>query len=45
MQMDEKDQQTTATSLRSYFNKKSEDTVTCRLCKRDVKAAKGQYIL
>ena len=29
-------------SLRSYFNKKSDgDTLTCRLCKKDVKAAHG----
>jgi hypothetical protein len=36
-----------STSLRSYFNKKSADNphiVTCRLCKRDVKAAKGWLI-
>ena len=44
--MDDKDKQTASgsgiMSLRSYFNKKSEDAVTCRLCKRDFKAAKGQ---
>jgi len=30
-------------SLRSYFNKKDATSVTCKLCKKDIKAAKGQY--
>lgn len=34
-------------NVRSHFNKKATDkeTMTCRICKKDVKAARGQYTM
>ncbi len=36
--------QTYISTLRSFFDKKDNDT-SCRLCKQDMKAAKGIYSL
>ena len=41
------DQPKQTAMLKSYFNKKPDamdsDTLVCKLCKKDVKAAKGRY--